>query len=73
MFAVEVDFSGADIADDVDVKLVFDRVEALVASLPARLLLAGSAYLGVGLPDCIRQGRDAAQRALALLREPVIA
>jgi oxygen-dependent protoporphyrinogen oxidase len=31
------------------------------------LFLAGSAYEGVGVPDCIRQGQEAARKALALL------
>lgn len=31
------------------------------------LFLAGSAYEGVGVPDCIRQGQQAARKALALL------
>ncbi len=44
-----------------------ERMTALEAALPAGLHLAGSAYRGVGVPDCIRQGRAAAQRALAVL------
>jgi oxygen-dependent protoporphyrinogen oxidase len=32
-----------------------------------RLLLAGCSYDGVGVPDCIRQGQEAADEALALL------
>jgi oxygen-dependent protoporphyrinogen oxidase len=38
------------------------RLEALVASFPG-LHLAGNAYYGVGLPDMVRMGRDAARRA----------
>lgn len=41
-----------------------DRVAALEAGLPPGLAVAGSAYRGVGVPDCIRQGRDAARRLL---------
>ncbi len=37
--------------------------EAAVAAVPG-LILAGSAYRGVGLPDCIGQGRDAARRVV---------
>ena len=44
-----------------------EHVGALEARLPPGLLLAGSAYYGVGVPDCIRQGRAAARRALAWL------
>jgi oxygen-dependent protoporphyrinogen oxidase len=43
-----------------------DRVESLrsrLASLPG-LFLAGAAYDGIGLPDCIRSGRQAAAQAL---------
>lgn len=39
------------------------RLEALVASQPG-LILAGSSYKGVGIPDCVRSGRDAAKRVL---------
>ncbi len=42
-----------------------DRVDAVEASLPATVTVAGSAYRGVGVPDCIRQGRDAARRLLS--------
>jgi oxygen-dependent protoporphyrinogen oxidase len=44
-----------------------DRIAALEARCPDGLLLAGAAYRGVGVPDCIKQGRDAARRALALV------
>ncbi|TBR26216.1 protoporphyrinogen oxidase [bacterium] len=40
------------------------RLEARVKGLPG-LVLAGSSYKGVGIPDCVRSGRDAAQRLLA--------
>ena len=42
-----------------------DRIERLATRLPG-LLLAGSAYRGVGVPDCITQGWAAADRALAV-------
>jgi oxygen-dependent protoporphyrinogen oxidase len=32
--------------------------------------LAGVAYRGVGIPDCIRQGTEAARKALAFLSAP---
>jgi len=31
------------------------------------LFLAGAAYRGVGVPDCIRQGNEAAERAFKYL------
>lgn len=40
------------------------HIDALEALCPAGLYLAGSAYRGVGIPDCARQGKDAAARAL---------
>lgn len=43
------------------------RVSAIEAELPAGLYLAGSAYRGIGVPDCIRQGHEAAQRAITAL------
>jgi len=41
------------------------RVERIEAALPPGLVLAGSGYYGVGLPDCIRSGSEAAGRVLA--------
>ncbi len=44
-----------------------DRVSAIeqrAARLPG-LALAGAAYRGVGIPDCIRSGEEAAERVLA--------
>ncbi|GIW01023.1 protoporphyrinogen oxidase [Roseiflexus sp.] len=52
-----------------------ERIAALEALCPAGLLLAGAAYRGVGVPDCIKQGREAARRALdvvATARYPVM-
>ena len=40
------------------------RIRRRLAELPG-LELAGAAYEGVGIPDCIRQGRAAADRILA--------
>jgi len=40
-----------------------DEIEALAASLPG-LYLTGSAYHGVGIPDCIRQGQETAKAIL---------
>jgi oxygen-dependent protoporphyrinogen oxidase len=38
----------------------------LLAEHP-RLALAGNAYDGVGVPDCIQSGENAAERALSTL------
>jgi hypothetical protein len=43
------------------------HIDTLEALCPAGLYLAGSAYRGVGIPDCTRQGRDTAAKALAAL------
>jgi oxygen-dependent protoporphyrinogen oxidase len=47
-----------------------DRLDAMEAALAATpgLFLAGSPYRGVGLPDCITQGEQAARRAVDALR-----
>jgi oxygen-dependent protoporphyrinogen oxidase len=49
-----------------------ERVERIEAALEAHpgLALAGAAYRGVGIPDCIRSGEDAA-RAIARALERV--
>jgi oxygen-dependent protoporphyrinogen oxidase len=39
------------------------RIENLLQSLPG-LALAGNAYRGIGVPDCIRSGHEAAKKAL---------
>jgi oxygen-dependent protoporphyrinogen oxidase len=41
-----------------------DRLEAMAADLPG-LYLTGSAYRGVGLPDCIQQGQNTAEAIIA--------
>lgn len=45
-----------------------DHVDALEAGCPHGLYLAGSAYRGVGIPDCVRQGQEVAERALQQLQ-----
>ena len=40
------------------------RIEALRRKLPG-LALAGNAFNGIGVPDCVRSGSDAAAKALA--------
>jgi oxygen-dependent protoporphyrinogen oxidase len=41
------------------------RIADRVAALPG-LRLAGNAYDGIGIPDCIRLGRQAARELVAL-------
>ncbi len=40
-----------------------DRIERLRQQLPG-LALAGNAYRGIGIPDCVRSGQDAAKQVL---------
>lgn len=40
-----------------------DRIERLRQQMPG-LSLAGNGYRGIGVPDCIRSGRDAAKQAM---------
>lgn len=42
-----------------------DRLGALEANLPAGLYLTGSAYRGVGIPDCVKQSQDTAQKIIS--------
>jgi oxygen-dependent protoporphyrinogen oxidase len=43
------------------------RIRDLVSALPG-LALAGNAYSGIGIPDCVRSGSDAATKVVADLR-----
>ena len=45
------------------------RISAHVAALPG-LRLAGNAYDGIGVPDCIRLGRKAARDLAGVLAPP---
>jgi oxygen-dependent protoporphyrinogen oxidase len=47
------------------------RIAARIATLPG-LRLAGNAYDGIGIPDCIRLGRQAARDLIALSSKPLI-
>ncbi|MCS6831305.1 MAG: protoporphyrinogen oxidase [bacterium] len=38
------------------------RVESALSAYPS-ILLAGSAYRGVGVPDCVKQGKEVAEKA----------
>ena len=42
-----------------------DRIERLRKQLPG-LALAGNAYRGIGVPDCVRSGREGAKQLLSL-------
>ena len=46
------------------------RIEAQLAKFPA-LALAGSAYRGVGIADCVRTGEDAAEKVVNQFRDSV--
>jgi oxygen-dependent protoporphyrinogen oxidase len=41
-----------------------ERIARIEARLPDTLILTGSAYRGIGVPDCIHQGEQAARSAL---------
>ena len=45
------------------------RIEERLRGLPG-LYLAGAAYGGVGVPDCVRQGRETAEQLLARFAAP---
>jgi oxygen-dependent protoporphyrinogen oxidase len=49
-----------------------DRVAKIreLADMHPGLILAGNAYGGVGIPDCVRSGQEAAERVLRLLTDP---
>ena len=48
-----------------------ERVANAEALLPHGVFVAGASYRGIGVPDCVRQGREAAQRVLEL-RQPLL-
>ena len=43
------------------------EIEARVAAIPG-LHLAGNAYHGIGIPDCVRSAKQAAERIAGLAR-----
>ncbi len=49
--------------------ITVEAIERRLAAAPG-LLLAGAAYRGVGIADCVRSGEDAAARALGLAPPP---
>ncbi|GAB4425643.1 MAG: protoporphyrinogen oxidase [Anaerolineales bacterium] len=42
-----------------------ERIDQIETLLPPGIALAGSSYRGIAVPDCIRQGRAAAEKILA--------
>jgi oxygen-dependent protoporphyrinogen oxidase len=47
-----------------------ERIERLLPQFPG-LHLAGNAYRGIGVPDCVRSGKDAAAKCLQALGVPL--
>jgi oxygen-dependent protoporphyrinogen oxidase len=47
-----------------------DRIERELSRRLPRVALAGAAYRGIGVPQCIAQGRAAAERTLAAIEAP---
>jgi len=45
-----------------------DRIEGMAAETIPGLFLTGSAYRGVGIPDCVAQGQQAAAKALEFVQ-----
>lgn len=39
-----------------------DRIAKIEAALPQNIYIAGSPYRGVGIPDCVRQGKEVAAK-----------
>jgi oxygen-dependent protoporphyrinogen oxidase len=48
-----------------------DRVDQIEALCPPGVFLTGSAYRGVGIPDCIRQGQATAEKTIEYLQQIV--
>lgn len=46
-----------------------EHVDQMEALCPPGVFLTGSAYRGVGLPDCVKQGQATAQRAIEHLQQ----
>ena len=51
---------------DVGHLQLIDRIDA---ALPPTIALAGNSYRGIGVPDCVRQGNQAAERIAALVQQ----
>ena len=50
-----------------------ERVAAIEAALPAGVAVAGSSYRGVGVPDCVHQGEQAAEQVIERLASRIAA
>ncbi len=48
-----------------------ERVDRIAALCPPGLFLSGSAYRGVGIPDCVRQAQEAAEQAFLYVQQHV--
>jgi len=48
-----------------------ERIASAEAALPVIIKIAGSAYKGVGVPDCVRQGREAATSVMNGLKAQI--
>ena len=46
-----------------------DLVDSIEDALPKDIFVTGSPYRGLGVPDCIRQGKQTALKAAALLTD----
>jgi oxygen-dependent protoporphyrinogen oxidase len=46
-----------------------ELVQQIEERLPDGICIAGSSYRGIGVPDCIRQGRESARKAIQLLNK----
>ena len=45
-----------------------DLVDAIEAAVPENIFVTGSPYRGIGIPDCVRQGKETAQQVINDLR-----
>jgi oxygen-dependent protoporphyrinogen oxidase len=48
-----------------------EHVTKAEAALPSGIFITGSAYHGVGVPDCVRQGREVAQTVFAWVEKVI--
>lgn len=48
-----------------------ERIDKIESLCPPGLYLTGSAYRGVGIPDCVKQGQATAQQVVAYLQQKV--
>jgi oxygen-dependent protoporphyrinogen oxidase len=46
-----------------------ERVAAVERHLPPGVHITGRPYRGIGMPDCVRQGKETAEQIVALMRE----